>query len=188
MLEAFSDEALLALLARGGPREKEEALKVLFKRYAPSFLGLFRRMGLDRATGEDLVQEAFVRVYERAGSFDPRRAPARTWLLSLAHHLAVDELRRRRARPRLLEPDPEEAEAAFDLPGERLDEEAALDRVRLGEALKVLSPEERAVIQALFYEGYTHEEAAQRLGLPLGTVKTRARRALLKLKEVLREP
>ncbi|WP_117238357.1 sigma-70 family RNA polymerase sigma factor [Thermus sediminis] len=180
--EALSDEALLALVARGD----EEAFRTLFRRYAGSFLALARRMGLDGAAGEDVVQEAMVRVWEKAKEFDPRRGSARAFLLTLGHRAAVDEVRRRAARPKPLEPDPEEE--GFDLPGPGLDEEGHLDRSRLGSALKFLSPEERRVVQVLYYQGHTHQEAARLLGVPLGTLKTWARRALLKLKEVLREP
>ncbi len=185
-LEAFSDEALLALVAR----REEEALRVLFKRYSGAFLGLARRLGLDAATSEDVVQEIFLRIWNGASTFDPRRASARAWLFSLAHHAVVDELRRRRARPQAVDPvsDPEGEEVAFDLPGPGLNEEGHLDRLRLTRALKILPPEEAEIIHLLFYQGYTHEEAARRLGLPLGTLKTRARRALFRLKEVLGEP
>lgn len=181
--DSLSDEALLALVARGD----EEAFRALFRRYAGSFLALARRMGLDGAAAEDVVQEAMLRVWEKAKEFDPRRGSARAFLLTLGHHAAVDEVRRRAARPKPLEPDPEEEEA-FDPPGPGLDEGRSLDRVRLERALKALSLEERRVIEVLYYQGYTHQEAARLLGLPLGTLKTWARRALAKLKEVLREP
>jgi len=181
--EALSDEALLALVARGD----EEAFRALFRRYAGSFLALARRMGLDGAAGEDVVQEAMIRIWQKAKEFDPRRGSARAFLLTLGHHAAVDEVRRRAARPVPLEPDPE-AEEGFDLPGPGLDEEAHLDRARLHRALKALSPEERRVLETLYYQGHTHQEAARLLGIPLGTLKTWARRALSKLKEVLREP
>lgn len=183
-LEGLSDEALLALVARG----EEEALRWLFRRYAGAFMGLARRLGLDVNAQEDVVQEAFVRVWKNARQFDPRRASARAWLLAIGHHTAVDFVRRLEARPKPLEPQAEEAEEAFDLPGDGLDEEGHLDRIRLQWALRHLDPEEREVIRLLYYHGHSHQEAARLLGIPLGTLKTRARRALLRLKEVLREP
>lgn len=181
-LEAFSDEALLALAARGD----EAALQQIFRRYAGAFLGLARRLGLDSASQEDVVQEVFTKIWKNAREFDPRRASARAWLLAIAHHTTVDHLRRLEARPQALEPTEEEPEA-FDLPGPGLDEEHHLDRIRLRRALAHLEPEERAVIEVLFYQGYAHQEAALKLNIPLGTLKTRARRALARLKEELRE-
>jgi len=102
--------------------------------------------------------------------------------------MAVDLVRRDAARPKALEPaQDEEDPEAFDLPGPGLDEGRALDRVRIQRALGALSPEERSVIEVLYYQGYAHGEAAERLGIPLGTLKTRTRRALEKLREVLGE-
>lgn len=183
-LEGLSDEALLVLVARG----EEEALRWLFRRYAGAFLSLARRMGLDANAQEDVVQEAFVKIWKSARQFDPRRASARAWLLAVGHHTAVDHIRRMEARPKALEPQLEEAEEGFDLPGDGLDEEGHLDRIRLQRALRRLSPEEREVVEVLFYQGHSHQEAARLLGIPLGTLKTRARRALLRLKEELHEP
>lgn len=182
-LEAFSDEALLALVARG----EEAALQQLFRRYAGAFLALARRMGLDSATQEDVVQEAFSKIWKNAREFDPRRASARAWLLAVAHHTTVDQIRRLEARPKPLEPEDEESAEAFDLPGVGLDEEGLLNRIRLRKAMSQLSHEEREVVEVLFYQGYAHQEAAHKLGIPLGTLKTRARRALSRLKEELHE-
>lgn len=102
----------------------------------------------------------------------------------MAHHHLVDQVRSRAARPQALEPDEPEA---FDLPGPGLDEFGSLDRLRIQRALLALSPEERQVIEVLYYQGYPHGEAARRLGLPLGTLKSRTRRALERLKEALVE-
>ncbi|GIW27119.1 MAG: putative RNA polymerase sigma E protein [Meiothermus sp.] len=143
-LKAFSDEALLALVARG----EEAALQQIFRRYAGAFLGLARRLGLDSASQEDVVQEVFSKIWRNAREFDPRRASARAWLLAIAHHTTVDHLRRLEARPQALEPTEEEPEA-FDLPGPGLDEEHHLDRIRLRRALAHLEPEEREVIEVL---------------------------------------
>lgn len=183
--EALSDEALLALVSRGD----ETALRVLYRRYAGSVLGLARRMNLDPATGEDCVQEVFERIWKGAKSFDPRKTQARSWLLAVAHHACVDQVRRLSARPQAIEPTPNPGgeEEAFDLPGTGLDEEGTLDRVRIRKALASLEPEERRVIEVLYYQGFAHGEAALRLQIPLGTLKTRARRALEKLREALGE-
>lgn len=85
-LEAFSDEALLVLAARG----EEAALQQIFRRYAGAFLGLSRRMGLDSASQEDVVQEVFSKIWKNAREFNPQRASARAWLLAIAHHTTVD--------------------------------------------------------------------------------------------------
>jgi RNA polymerase sigma-70 factor (ECF subfamily) len=185
-LEALADEALLSLLTQKGD-VAEDALRVLYRRYAGSVLALARRMGLDEASREDCVQEVFERIWKGAASYDPRKTQARSWLLAVAHHRVVDQVRRRAARPQALEPDAEHEEDAFDLPGPGLNEAGTLDRIRIHKAMKVLDEGERTVIEALFFKGYVHTEAAEVLGIPLGTVKTRAKRALEKLREVLGE-
>jgi len=183
--ETLSDEVLVALIQR----EDEDALRTLYRRYAGSVLSLARRMGLDQAVGEDCVQEVFQRIWKGARSFDPRKTQARSWLLAIAHHACVDQVRRQAARPKALEPDygPDGEEEAFDLPGPGLNEEAMLDRLRIRQALARLEPEERSVIEVLYYQGFAHTEAAKQLKIPLGTLKTRARRALEKLQEALGE-
>jgi RNA polymerase sigma-70 factor (ECF subfamily) len=181
-LESLTDEALVLLVARG----EEDALRELVRRYGGAILGLARRMGLDPATREDCLQEVVQRIWKGASGYDPRRTSAKSWLLAVAHHQAVDMVRRQAVRPQPLEPDPEEE--SFDVPGPGMDEVAILDRLRLKRALARLSPEEREVVEILYYQGYPHGAAAKRLGIPLGTLKTRARRALEKLKEVLDEP
>ncbi len=184
-LEGFPDEALLALVARG----EEGALSVLYDRYASAMLGLAYRMGFGKEAQEDAVQEIFLRLWNKAASFDPKKATARSWILAVGHHYCVDKVRSEASRPKALEPFQNEdgPEEAFDVPGEELGEENALNRVRLQRALKILNPDERAIIQALHYQGYTYPEAAQLLGMPLGTLKAKLSKAMMKLREVLRE-
>lgn len=183
-LEGFPDEALLALVARG----EEEALSIIYDRYASAVLGLSTRMGFDASAQEDCVQEVFVRIWKRAVSFDPKRSTGRSWILAVAHHYCVDRVRREASRPKALEPiQDEDSDEAFDIAGPGLDEEGALNRVRLAKALKGLNPDERSIIEALHYKGYTYPEAAQVLGMPLGTLKAKLSKAMGKLREVLHE-
>jgi RNA polymerase sigma-70 factor (ECF subfamily) len=180
-LEGFPDEALLALVARG----EESALSTLYDRYASAMLGLAYRMGFSKEAQEDAVQEIFLRLWNKAASFDPKKATARSWILAVGHHYCVDKVRAEASRPKALEPqDPDEA---FDIPGEGLSEENALNRIRLQRALRALQPDERAIVQALHYQGYTYPEAALLLGIPLGTLKAKLSKAMTKLREVLRE-
>lgn len=180
-LDGFPDEALLALIARG----EEEALSTLYDRYAPAMIGLAYRMGFDKDSQSDCVQEIFLRIWNRATSFDPKRASGRSWILAVGHHYCVDRVRSEASRPKAVEP--EEDEEAFDPPGPGLDEVNALDRVRITRALHALTPDERAIIEALHYKGYTYPEAARGLNMPLGTLKAKLSKAMTKLREVLHE-
>ena len=175
----LSDEALVALVARG----HESALAELYDRLGRAAYGLAYRILRDEALAEDAVQEAFLGLWRGAGSFIPERAKASTWILTLVHRRAVDLVRReqrRRAEP--IEGAPEPAVGSA--------EEAAwlrLDRERVQDALAQLPDQQREAIELAYYGGYTQSELAERLGQPLGTIKSRMFSGLTRLRELLDE-
>jgi RNA polymerase sigma factor (sigma-70 family) len=176
-LAHLSDEALVALIARSD----ESALAELYDRIGCTAYGLAYRVLRDEALAEDAVQEAFLGLWRSAGSFIPERAKASTWILTLVHRRAVDLVRReqrRRAEPLEGAPEPLEGSA----------EEAAwlrLDRERVQEALTQLPDQQREAIELAYYGGYTQSELAERLGQPLGTIKSRMFAGLSRLRELL---
>ena len=178
----FPDEALLALASRGD----ERALAELYDRYSRVAYGLALRIVRDPALAEDAVQEAFVTVWRTAGSFMPGRAKASTWILTLVHRRAVDVVRReerRRAAP--LDTDAEDTG-----PGTlTADEEVELtDRRRLvQEALRQLPLEQREALELAYYGGLSQSELAERLSVPLGTIKSRMFAGLRRLRDLLAE-
>ena len=178
-LAHLSDEALVALVARS----EESALSELYDRIGGTAYGLAYRILRDEALAEDAVQEAFLGLWRSAGTFVPERAKASTWLLTLVHRRAVDLVRReqrRRAEP--LEGAPEPAEGSA--------EEAAwlrLERERVQAALAALPDQQREAIELAYYGGYTQSELAERLGEPLGTIKSRMFTGLARLRELLGE-
>jgi RNA polymerase sigma-70 factor, ECF subfamily len=175
----LSDEALVALVARG----EEDALAALYDRFGPTAYGLALRVVRDAELAEDVVQEAFLSLWRTAGRFVPERARAGTWLLTLVHRRAVDLVRReerRRAEP--IETAPEAADAAA--------EEAPwlqLERERVRAALASLPDAQREAIELAYYGGFTQAELADRLGQPLGTIKSRMFVGLARLGELLRD-
>jgi RNA polymerase sigma factor (sigma-70 family) len=183
-LAHLSDEALVALIARSDEliaRSDESALAELYDRIGGTAYGLAYRVLRDEALAEDAVQEAFLGLWRSAGSFIPERAKASTWILTLVHRRAVDLVRReqrRRAEPLEGAPEPLEGSA----------EEAAwlrLDRERVQEALTQLPDQQREAIELAYYGGYTQSELAERLGQPLGTIKSRMFAGLSRLRELL---
>lgn len=184
-LEGFSDEALLALVAKG----EEDALGILYDRYASAMLGLAYRMGFTRDGQEDAAQEIFFRIWNKAESFDPQKATARSWILAVGHHYCVDKVRSEASRPKAFDPiqDEDSEQEAFDIAGPGIDEEGSLNRIRINKALEVLAPDERSIVEALHYKGYTYPEAAELLKMPLGTLKAKLSKAMTKLREVLHE-
>ena len=178
-LAHLSDEALVALVARAD----EEALGELYDRFGSVAYGLALRVVRDAALAEDVVQEAFLAVWRSAGRFVAERGKARTWLLTLVHRRSVDLVRRE--EPRRAEPLRTQPEAG----GRSAGEEAwlRLERTRVQEALRRLPDQQREAIELAYYGGFTQSELADRLGEPLGTIKSRMFTGLSRLRELLAE-
>ncbi|MFD2092709.1 sigma-70 family RNA polymerase sigma factor [Blastococcus deserti] len=160
----------------------EDGLRALFDGHAAVLLAYALRLtGGDRARAEDIVQETLVRAWQHLDRLDENAGPVRPWLFTVAQRLAIDAHRARRARP------PEAGDAALaTVPA--LDElDATLDRIVVTDALDALSREHRAVIVETYYRGRSVAEAAQVLGVPPGTVKSRCYYALRALKLALAE-
>jgi RNA polymerase sigma factor (sigma-70 family) len=178
----LSDEALLALCSRAD----ESALGELYDRYGRVAYGLALRIVRDRALAEDVVQEAFLGVWRSAGAFLAEQGKPSTWILTLVHRRAVDLVRReerRRAEP--LDDDAQHDQAR----SEATDEEAWLRAQRqvVQAALRKLPAEQREAIELAYYGGFTQSELAERLGQPLGTIKSRMFTGLKRLRELLAE-
>jgi RNA polymerase sigma-70 factor (ECF subfamily) len=178
-LAHLSDEAVLALIARAD----DQALAELYHRFARLAYGLAFRILRDDALAQDAVQEAFLGVWRAAGRFTAERSKPSTWLLTLVHRRAVDLVRReQRRRTEPLQPEAERVGA------ESADEaELATERQTIRAALRQLPPEQREAIELAYYGGYTQSELAERLGEPLGTIKSRMFTGLARLRETLGE-
>lgn len=179
-LAHLSDEALVLMAARS----EQTALAELYDRYGRPAYGLALRVLRDEALAEDAVQEAFLGVWRTAARFVPERGTASTWILTLVHRRAVDVVRReqrRRAEP--LEAAPEPGTGSVD-------DEAwlRLQRERVQQALRQLPDQQREALELAYYGGFTQSELAERLGLPLGTIKSRVFTGLARLRELLGEP
>jgi len=179
-LAHLSDEALVALAARS----EQAALAELYDRYGRAAYGLALRVLRDQALAEDAVQDAFLSVWRTAPRFVPERGAASTWILTLVHRRAVDVVRReqrRRADP--LDRVPEQG-------GGAVDEEAwvRLQRERVQTALNQLPDQQREALELAYYGGFTQSELAERLGQPIGTIKSRMFTGLARLRELLGEP
>lgn len=163
------------------------ALGTLYDRYGAAVYSLALRMLRDRLLAEELVQETFVRVWRQAASFDGARGAMATWVLNIARHLAIDELRRRGARPNMADGNAAEqlelVESGEDDPSEQA--YANMRHEVVSHALEQLPETQRRVLELAYFGGLSQSEIAARLGDPLGTVKTRMRLGLEKLKNIL---
>lgn len=182
-IEDMSDEALLHLIAQGD----EDALGAIYDRHGKTAYSLAYRMLQDAHNAEDVVQEAFINVWRMASSYAVSRGSARTWLLAVVHHKAVDSTRRRRGvAPK---EQPLEWEQLPVDPHDLWDEVSNnLDRENLVNGLSQIPTDQKEAIELAYFGGYTQREIAELKGVPLGTVKGRIRIGMEKLRALLARP
>lgn len=178
-LTAASDPGLVLALARF----QQEALAEVYRRHAGAVFGLARRILDDQARAEEVVQEVFLRLWNHPERFDPERGSLRSFLLAQAHSRSVDVLRSEASRRRREERDAREAaEGGYDLDRQVWDL-ALAEHVRA--AMEKLHPSERAALELAYFGGRTYREVAVELGEPEGTVKSRIRNGLKRLRAEL---
>ena len=157
----------------------EDAVRELYARFGSSIYTLGLRMLGSAQEAEELTQDVFVAAWRKCDRFDATRGRLSTWLMAIGHNLAVDRLRHERgpARPSLVLMD--------DLPEPPVsDEEGLLDRETARRALDGMTPAERSLLRLAYFQGWTAREIAEAQGIPLGTVKTRLRAALIKVRRL----
>lgn len=176
-----TDEQLMRALTRG----EAWAMTAIYERYGRLVFSLALKILNDHGAAEEAVQEVFVKVWERARDFDVSRGKFSSWLTGITHNHAIDELRRRRARPTAVAEEDALADVAAGDPAPIDMALQSLERRRIIEALQTIPLEQRRCIEMAYFEGYTQLEIAERLREPLGTVKTRMRLGMQKLKSLL---
>ncbi len=179
-LTQLSDEELLQRIAQGD----EDALMTLYDRYGRLVYSLAYKILQDHQLAEEVTQDVFTSVWRAAPTFDPRKSRFTTWLTSIARNRSIDILRRRRARG-LTGPGEAELNTAITRADERFSPEHHLQALAVREALQQLPPAQREVLELAYFGGLTQREISEQLGIPLGTVKTRMRLGMLKLRDLL---
>jgi RNA polymerase sigma factor (sigma-70 family) len=174
-------------LVRAIGQGDEEAFRGLFRRYAPTAIALAQRVVRRLHLAEETVQEAFLSLWRNPEGYDPSRGSVRAWLLSTVHHRAVDLVRREEAqRRRALEavPEPEIPDPAAEVVAQIGAEQ---ERAAVRGALGLLPPEQRQVLELMYYSGRSQSQIAEMLGLPLGTVKSRTLLGMRRMRAALSE-
>lgn len=182
----MNDTELLLAVHGGSP----DALGLLYDRFSRLVYSLAWQITGDDGAAEEVAQEVFLQVWNKAATYQPELGKVSTWMASIARHRAIDYVRRRKTRP-------EETQVSWDteempdLPDDTEVEsevESTQERRRIHQALGQLPAEQRGTLALAFFQGLSHQEIADTTGEPLGTVKTRIRLAMKKLKEMLEEP
>lgn len=167
-----------ALVLRVRDHQDKAAFAALFRHFAPRVKAFLMKSGADATTAEECAQDVMATLWQKAHLFDPARASVATWVFTIARNRRIDAFRKaRRPEPEELpwgpEPEPDQAEVL----------EAQQDTERLGNALAQLPEKQRALIERAFYGDLSHSEIAAETGLPLGTIKSRIRLALERLRQ-----
>ena len=179
------DASLIEQIARA----KKDALSELYDRYNRLVFSVAYAILGDRALAEEVTLDVFVRVWQRAKTYQPERAKVSTWLVAITRHHAIDILRRKKSHPETSNLDWDIASVQAGLVFHGLEEgmELASQRERVREALAQLPDEQRQALALAFFRGYSHTQIAEALKQPLGTIKTRIRLGMQKLRELLKE-
>ncbi|MEW6566841.1 MAG: sigma-70 family RNA polymerase sigma factor [Chloroflexota bacterium] len=177
-MHAPDDPTLAHQVARGD----RQAFLALYDRYAPRVYGLALRMLGQREAAEEITQDTFVKLWTRANTFNPNKGTLLSWLLAIARRTALDRIRLEARRPQAIDLAETEVNGSEPMVAESGSEEARWQSLRF--ALRDLPAEQREAIELAFYHGMSHSQMAKFLGLPLGTVKTRLRLGMIRLRQV----
>ena len=173
------------LLTRIATDRSEDAFRKLFTEFGPRIRRYMMQKGADSDLAEELAQETLITVWRKAALYSAEKGSPSTWIYTIARNLRIDRIRRERAWQELTD------EQASSIPSEEDQPDVVADRsqqqVRVQAALQELPPEQQEVVILAFIEGLPHSEIAERLSLPLGTVKSRIRLAYSKLRNALEE-
>lgn len=172
----MSEEELVLALKN---REKV-AVEALYDMYSASLFGVISRIIPDTATAEDVLQETFVKIWHSFSSYSTEKGRLFTWMVNIARHLAIDKLRSKDFKNQNKNQELENNVTFID---EQRNTVYKPELLGIKDLVQTLKPEQKLILELVYFKGYTHVEAADELGIPLGTIKTRLRMAILQLRK-----
>ncbi len=181
-----SDEDADEILLKGVARRDADALMALYRKYGTRVFSLVCRITGDRASAEEVLQDTFHRLWQKPHLYDPVKGPLLAWLFTVGRNAALDQIRKenRRASFRVLQ---DEGTIGSELPAKQVEAADPTLEHAIRQALESLPTNQRRLIELTYFEGWTHTELATHFAEPVGTVKTRIRLGMSKLRETLRK-
>jgi len=173
----YTEEELVLLLKE----DSRAAFGYLYRQYAAALFGAILRVVSDEQTAEDVLQEAFIKIWSNIERYDPRKGRIYTWMLNIGRNAAIDKLR---SRGELMKGKIQMGDEIVNNAGRSMKTEPATDMIGLRKAVSGLRPEYEIIINLAYFNGYTLDEISRTLDIPLGTVKTRMRSAIRQLREI----
>jgi len=178
LLSPFTEDELVARL-----REQDETgFRYLYDHYSPALFGIICRIVQDEEQAQDVLQEVFVKIWRNIRHYDSQKGRLFTWMLNIARNTSIDTLRTARDTQSIQS----DSSIVYTIDQQQATLQPKADYLDVPDKVNQLKPERQEVIDLVYFKGYTHEEAAERLNLPLGTVKTRVRAALQDLKKLFK--
>jgi RNA polymerase sigma factor (sigma-70 family) len=156
------------------------AVEALYDMYSSSLYGVISRIIIDTATAEDVLQETFVKIWHSFSSYSTEKGRLFTWMVNIARHLAIDKLRSKDFKNQNKNHELENNVTFID---EQRNTVYKPELLGIKDLVQTLQPEQRLILELVYFKGYTHVEAADELGIPLGTIKTRLRMAIIQLRK-----
>ena len=169
------DELVLALKNR-----EKIAVEALYDMYSASLYGVISRIVIDTATAEDVLQDTFVKIWHSFPSYSTEKGRLFTWMVNIARNLAIDKIRSKDFKNQNKNQELENNVTFID---EQRNTVYKPELLGIKELVETLKPEQKLILELVYFKGYTHVEAAEELGIPLGTIKTRLRMAILQLRK-----
>ena len=179
VIQKYDEDELVLLLQR----QDQQAFSYLYDNYAPALNGVIFRLVADKALSEDILQEAFVKIWNNFSSYDPAKGRLFTWMMNLTRNLTIDTLRSKGYKQQNKISGDENSVNNIRDSGAGVDK---FDAMGIRKQLSNLKPDQQKVIDLAYFNGFTQEEIAKEIGIPLGTVKTRMRTAILELRKMLK--
>ena len=174
----YREEELVMLLQAG----EQQAFSYLYDNYAGALNGIITRMVEDRQLAEDILQEAFIKIWNNFSNYDPEKGRLFTWMLNITRNLTIDTLRSKGYKKQRKISGDENSVSNYSSDNKVAER---FDTIGLRKRLINLKPEQRSIIDLAYFNGYTQDEISKEMGIPLGTVKTRMRSAILELRKLL---